>query len=172
MCFPTLWVLSKANASGSEVINEAIWIINGRAKQVLPKDENPILLRTGREAGSHAVLNSSLQGHWVLCVTFILMHTDGLQSVHRLGNAHLLPGYTVLEGWRAGGGDIIPSTLQALISSWEKWKDWNSPTSSPSPTHPWGLQSVAVPTCPFCLEPKLASGSHGLISSLQNQLQP
>lgn len=84
--------------SGSSVVEQSRYY----------KDENPILLRTGREAGSHAVLNSSLQGHWVLCVTFILMHTDGLQSVHRLGNAHLLPGYTVLGGGGQGVGTSSP----------------------------------------------------------------
>lgn len=130
------------------------------------ENENPIFLRTGCEARSHAVLNNFLQGHWFLFVTFTLIHIDELQSVLKLSSAHLLPGCIL------SGGTTPTPPHRPFISTWENWKDWNSLTFNPSPTHSWRLQSVAAPICPFCLEPKLAVRIHGPVSSLQNQFHP
>lgn len=73
------------------------------------ENENPIFLKTGGEAGSHAVLNYFLC--WFLFVTFTLIHVDELHSVLKLSSAHLLPGCIL------SGGTTSPPPYRPFIST-------------------------------------------------------
>lgn len=109
--------------------------------------------------GRYTVLSNFLQSHCVLCVTFTLIHTDLFQSILRMGTPPCTPG--CILPWE----DIVPATSQALCFHPRRIEGLEFSNCQVFSIHSYRLQVWRPPICPTCLEPKLASGSHGPISS-------